>query len=379
MYEKLSIAEREQILSLLTAEQRDFLENKVKRGRRTVFENFMREEKITALESVDITLQEDERNVIDWLISDYDDFGPGNLNGRCACNRRLRYMFTVEHQKTHKKIRYGKKHLSIFLNIEVKDINGVINELDKFDYELDELLWKVKNNQYYHEYYERLLDKTVVSKSIKEHIEVNVPLLDTQINRLKKHFDKQMEILKEEQRKMQREAELEKSQEEKRRIEEQLKEKKRIEEMLEAERRAQDEAEFKRQQHENERVERLLQEKREQVAKIIEAVKAQLGYGATFEDIAYSLVLNGQHSAVEISHIMVNNFDVDKRMSEGVMNRPYIYMDVLVALNKQVNNGNLIIDESSDIKDCLFYVNPYHEEDSSNENEEVQQQTLSLF
>ncbi len=86
MYERLSADEREKRLSLLTAEQRNYLENEMKRSRKTVFERLMRDEKITALKSVDITLEDNERNVIDWMITDYDDFGPGNYIGRCACN-----------------------------------------------------------------------------------------------------------------------------------------------------------------------------------------------------------------------------------------------------------------------------------------------------
>ncbi|MFJ7914098.1 MULTISPECIES: hypothetical protein [unclassified Lysinibacillus] len=132
-------------------------------------------------------------------------------------------MFTIEHQITHNKIQYGKDHLSAFLNIEVNEIDAVINELYKIDYELDELLWKTENNEYYYEYYERLPDKTVVSESIIKHIEMNVPFLDRQINRLNKHFEKQIEALEEEQRKIQREVELEKRQETRRQIEELLK------------------------------------------------------------------------------------------------------------------------------------------------------------
>lgn len=379
MYERISADEREQLLAVLTTEHCDFLENELKRGRRTVFENVMRDEKITAIKSVDTMLQEDEMNVVDWLLSDYDDFGPGNLDGQCACGRPLRYMFTVEHQITYKKIQYGRDHLSAFLNIEVKDINGVINELDKIDHELDELLWKVKDNQYYHEYYERIPDKTVVSDSIKKHIEVNVPLLDRQINRLNMHFEKQMETLVEEHRRIKQEASLEKRLEEKRRFEALLRENKVIEDKLEAERKSQREAEFKRQQQENERVERLLREKKEKEAELVAAMKAQLSYGATFDEIAYSLVLNGQHSAMAISFSMINDFGFDKRMSVSTMDRPFLYYDVLVALKKQVDMGNLIMDESSDVDDCMFYVNPYREEDSGSKIEEVQQQSFSLF
>lgn len=379
MYKKLSAEEREQQLSALTIEQRNFLEHEMKRSRRTVFENVMREEKITALKSIDITLQEDEMNVLDWLISDYDDFGPGNLDGRCACGRRLRYMFTVEHQVTQKKIKYGKDHLSAFLNIEVSEIDGVINELDKIDYELDELLWKLNNNEHYHEYYNRIPDKTVVSESIKKHFEMNIPFLDRQINRLNKYFEKQMEALEEEQRKIQREVDLEERKKERRRIEELLQEKKKIEATLEAGRKAQREIEIKRQQQENERIEKLSLEKKLIEDKLIESVKAQLGYNATFDEVAYSFVLNGQHSAVAISHIMANDFGFNKYFSVGTMHRPFIYFDVLLALKKQVDKGNLIMDESSNIVDCIFYVNPSREEDRSNESEELQQQTFSLF
>lgn len=378
MYERLSIKDREQLLSLVTTEQREFFENELKRGRRTIFENAMRDEKISAIKSVDTALEENEKNVVDWMITDFIDFGLGNLGGQCACGRKLRYQFTVEHQKTGKMIQYGKDHLSTFLNIDVKDIDGVINELDKFDHELDELLWKINENEYGYEHYEKIPDKTVVSKSILKHIEVNVPLLDRQIQRLKRYYEKQLEAILEEKLKIQRELEFEKRLEEKGRIEKLLREKKQIEDKLEAERKAQREVELKRIQQEKDFKEKQLLEKKQQNAARIEATKELVGYGASFEEIAYSLVLNGVHSAVEISNIMVNNFNVDKRMSIGTLGRPYIYFDVLVALRKQVEIGNLIMDESSNIEDCIFFINPKQEERENKLGQEIQQE-FSLF
>ncbi|MEK4425185.1 hypothetical protein [Solibacillus sp. FSL K6-1523] len=109
MYERLSTDEREQLFSVLTPKQCDFLEHELKRGRKTVFENFMRDEKITAIKLADeIQLEEDEMNVVDWQISEYVDFGPGNRHGRCVCKQRLRCMFTVENQITGKKFNTGK-------------------------------------------------------------------------------------------------------------------------------------------------------------------------------------------------------------------------------------------------------------------------------
>lgn len=56
-------------------------------------------------------------------------------------------------QHLGKTIQYGKDHLSMFLNKDVRDIDGVMNELDKFDDELDELLWKINENEYGYENY----------------------------------------------------------------------------------------------------------------------------------------------------------------------------------------------------------------------------------
>lgn len=54
---------------------------------------------------------------------------------------------------------------------------------------------------------------------------------------------------------------------------------------------------------------------------------------------------------------MVNNFNVNKEISAGTLDRPYIYFDVVVALRKQVGKGNLLMDESSNIEDCIFFIN----------------------
>ncbi|MEK5149039.1 hypothetical protein MKX53_18830 [Psychrobacillus sp. FSL K6-4615] len=374
MYDRLSIEKREELLLLLTAEQRDFLMKELKRGRRTIFENVMRDEKISAIKSIDTELEEDELLVIDWMIIDFADYGLGNLAGQCACGRKLRYQFTVEHQQTGKIIQYGKDHLSVFLNIDVKDINGVINELDRFDHELDELLWKVKHGEYGYEVYEKIQDKTVVSPKIVKHIEVNVPLLDRQMNLLKKYLEKQLEALLEEQREIQIKLELEEQQQRNEKIEKLIQEKKKIEDMLEDERKARSELEKKRKQQEKEKV---LLEKMEQDARLKATIEL-VRQGAKIDEIAYSLVMNGVNSAVEISWIIVKNFDVDKRISIGDFGRPYIYFDILIALSKQVNNGYLLKDEASDGEDCIFYVNPEPVQGNSKDSEEIQQE-FSLF
>lgn len=342
MYKSLSQKEREGLLSLASKEQRDFLLNKVKRGRRTSFGNIMLNEKINAIKSVDLKLNEDEKDVVDWNIIDFIDYGKGNRFGKCACGISLRFMFTVQHIKTGKTIPYGKDHLSEFLNIDVKDVRGLIKELNGFDYELDELLQKIESNDYGYEIYDKVSEKFDVSKDIKQHIEANIPLLERQINRLYGYTKK----LSDDEWKTERKVLLE--------------------------------TEQQRQLLQKEQQEFALRERKERDKEILEASKAQLRFSATFAEIAYSLMLNGVNSALEISHIMINHFGADKRISVGSMKRPYIYIDVLVALSNEVENGNLFLDEESDMNDCIFMINPDKESYSQSKNE-MEQQILSLF
>lgn len=377
-YPNYSLEERETLMkSQVNSEQRQFLENELKRGKRTIFDNIMRSEKVTAIKSTDdIPLELEELDVVDWMITDFMDFGEGRRDGQCACGLSLRYQFTVEHQKTGKKIQYGKYHLSTFLNLDVRDINGVIKELDRFDYELDELLWKIENVEYGYEEFEKIPDKTVVSKGITKHIEMNVPLLDRQVGRLRKHYREQMQNILNEKLKMQFEASSESSQMENEPLELHYEDKKKIEEQIKSL--------LKNEQQpikmkENDFHKRKYHEKKEKQAKGIEATKELISYGANFDEIAFSLVSNGINSAVEISWIMINEFGMDKRISISEMDRPYIYFDVLVALMKKVDSGLLYMDESSDIDDCIFYKNPNPVEVNENiKNHDIQQE-LSLF
>ena len=181
--EPLSLEERERILSIVTAEQRDFLENKLKRGRATILRNLMLSEKVHAIKATDdIELGDDEKDVVDWEIVDYFDYG--SRLGKCACGNSLRYAFTVEHTKTKKRITYSKFHLAEFLNLKVSDIDEIMNELWKFDNELDELLIKIENKDYGYEILDLLSGKIDIPREIKEHIEYQIPLLERQIRRL---------------------------------------------------------------------------------------------------------------------------------------------------------------------------------------------------
>lgn len=338
LYPKLTVEERYSVLDGLIEEQRAFLLEEVKRSRKTIYARVMQNEKITAIRAVDVMLMDDEKNVVDWEIVDYIDFGKYSREGRCACGLSLRHQFTVKHQGTGRYINFGIGHLSEFLNIDENEIKGFINELNVIDYELDELLFKIQCDEYGYEFYELLFDKSVVSAEIQRHIDMKVPLLDRQVRILEKLYNEHIKVLFEEK---QKEIERQRLGEINDNIEE-----------LEKKRKLYEEKFMER---------RLVLEERERVQALeraiqVKKVKDKLPVWSSLSDIVYHLVLNGVHSAVEISWILVKEFGKDGRMSLGTIDRPYIYYDVLLALSKHVEIGNLIRDELSDMYDCFFYV-----------------------
>ncbi|SOC25382.1 hypothetical protein SAMN05880501_11887 [Ureibacillus xyleni] len=327
MIEPLSQKERNELLKLVSDEQKEFLLNQLKRSRETIFGNFMLSEKVHAIQSADeIELLDDEQDVVDWMIVEYVDHGLGNRHGKCACGRSLRYEFTVQHTKTKKTIIYGKDHLAEFLNLNVRDIDGVIYELNTIDFELDELLIKIKEADYG---YELLNGLSQYPKDIQNHVEHHIPLLNRQMKRLFKMIE---EI--------------------------------KIVEQLEAYKKANTQI-MKRFEKEKK-----VKQSREQ--EIMEIVHARLPTNASLGEIAFRFVQNGLSSATEISHHIRNHFHVEKRMSTGVMERPYIYIDVVSSLMEYVKQDYLLFDEeSSGLEDCLFFINPHAQLENCTEIQET--------
>nr|WP_106782912.1 hypothetical protein [Lysinibacillus timonensis] len=339
--EPLSQEERSQLLETVTEQQRDFLNHKVKRGRETIFANFMLSEKVHAIMSADdIELQENELDVVDWKIVHYDDHGLGNRHGKCACGRSLRYEFTVQHLKTKKTITYGKDHLAQFLNLNVSDIDAVMNNLRVVDFELDELLCKIKHDDYGYELVDELEGKIEIPKDIQEHVNAEIPLLNRQIRRLEKQIQQfETEEASKRHQALTTERNEKQAAEQKARneqIETYLKAKKLIQQRFEIE----------------------LKEKQTKQQQVMDAVNQQLPPNAHLGEMAFAFIQNGITSATEISHLIRDYYNVDKKVSTSANQRPYIYMEVLHSLMAYTDQGYLTFDEeASSIEDCIFYMN----------------------
>ncbi|MBU8915113.1 DUF3895 domain-containing protein [Bacillus sp. FJAT-29953] len=180
----LTTDERESLLSLLTEQKRKFLQENVKRGKKTVFANQMAIDKgIILPESASIV--EIEMLLDEWILEDYIDNGSVNPETPCECGRPLRYQYIVKHKSTNQVRRFGINHFEEHTGIPDKLVSAIIKGFATIDYEMDELLSKIKENWTLEEVISYIPSEIALPTDISDHIDNNVPLLDRQIKRLK--------------------------------------------------------------------------------------------------------------------------------------------------------------------------------------------------
>lgn len=177
-----SSQERDEVLNSLTEEQRTFLLETLKRGKKTIFSNEIAKGKGTYTGSD----QELNQEILEWEFIDLLDSGEGNRFYKCECGMSLRYQYIVKNLQTGEIKKFGKNHFEFHTNIPVSIVRDIIKGFEKIDYELDEILYKVENGW----------DSSIVNKALKseielpidiqKHLELSLPLLDKQINKIEK-------------------------------------------------------------------------------------------------------------------------------------------------------------------------------------------------
>lgn len=340
----LTNGERESLFPYATKEQLDFIMNNIKQRFRSKFFNKMAEKKVTLVRSQDITLEDIEIDAKYWVLENYIDYGKGNYLGRCACNRKLRRVFTVKHEVTGKRINYGEDHFMQFLGIDKKILYDIIKDFSIINFELDELLIKIKEKQYGYDILERDFHGMELPEDIQAHINANVPLLDRQIDRLSRKL-----------RELQRETK--------------KKEAEALTKMLE---------------EENKRIIEQMEREKRKLESIVERVRQNLPPKPAKEMIAYQLILNGISSTVEVCHILIDYFNQDGTLSAGIHKRPRILPSILQYLLSQAEKGKLILVEKLGVEDCIFKPNDFSiqfelEELDDEDYKDQGEEQLSLF
>ncbi|WP_062107479.1 DUF3895 domain-containing protein [Bacillus niameyensis] len=179
----LNTNERESLLSLLTEQQKSFLQDHVKRGKKTVFANQMAKDKGLVLPE-GATSEEIEMLLDEWILVDYIDNGFINPETPCECGKPLRYQYIVRHKTMNEVRRFGSTHFEEHTGLPAQIVNQIKKGFTQIDYEMDELLQKFADGWVFSD---NILPKNfTVPDDIKEHLDLELPLLDRQITRLKK-------------------------------------------------------------------------------------------------------------------------------------------------------------------------------------------------
>ncbi|KAA8473027.1 DUF3895 domain-containing protein [Bacillus paranthracis] len=181
----LSQTERDSILSTLSSEQKDYLNEFLKRGKRTAFASVLAQQK------GDNSLEDADHISIKWTLLDFIDAGTISDELKCECGRSLRYQYIVKNLDTGKVLKFGKSHFQEHTNIPADIVKEVINGMLQIDYELDEILIKLKNN------WSLELNEGItlpadldIPLDIQIHLDLQLPLLEKQIHRLLSCTDK---------------------------------------------------------------------------------------------------------------------------------------------------------------------------------------------
>lgn len=169
--------ERDDLMNSLSIPQRVFLKNELKRSKKTAFANILAKNKGHNTSS-DADLL---RQIKSWELIEYIDAGKVNIDLKCECGRPLRYQYVVKNNITNETRRLGINHLVEHTKIPPQIAKEIVRGFSEIDYELDEILYKLKTKWKMSLILPPGLE---VPENIQCHLDLDLPLLDKQINHL---------------------------------------------------------------------------------------------------------------------------------------------------------------------------------------------------
>ncbi|MDA2638514.1 DUF3895 domain-containing protein [Bacillus cereus group sp. BfR-BA-01489] len=178
---------RSNIFASLTEKQKDFLQQHVKRGKKTTFANVMALDKGIVLPN-HATDAEIQTILDEWVLIEYIDNGERNVNTPCECGRPLRYQYIVQHQTTKEIRRFGITHFAEHTGLPAYIVKQIKDGFAAIDYERDELLVKLQNHWCLEDELSHFPNGFILPTDLKQQLDAEIPLLDTQFKRLRKEI-----------------------------------------------------------------------------------------------------------------------------------------------------------------------------------------------
>lgn len=196
-YNALEDMEREDIFNKMTEVQRAYIENELKRGKKTLFANEILNLNLKVNNSENIPLEDNEYEVADWELVRFIDYGRGQALGRCYCKRPVVVECIIRNRETGRELVMGRNHLAMFYGVGLQVFNQYFKKYMSIDFERDEVLVKFRDNAFGSllRIHRQLADSTIAEKitlpsSLQRHIEVGLPLLSQQEKQLVTLFEK---------------------------------------------------------------------------------------------------------------------------------------------------------------------------------------------
>ena len=180
--ELLSKKHLEETMSVLTEEQKDYLENRLKIRRKSEWLQIL-----ATYKGVDITddmnVDEIEDKIDDWILIDCMDGGYKRKPYKCDCGQPLRFQYIIQNKKAGEVRKLGENCFEKYLSLPASVIKDVKSGMYNIDLERDEILTKLRQKVFFplSNYLHLKIPPHII-----EQYELGLPLLDRQIHLVEK-------------------------------------------------------------------------------------------------------------------------------------------------------------------------------------------------
>ena len=146
--ELLSKKHLEETMNLLTEEQKDYLENRLKIRRKSEWLQIL-----ATYKGVDITedmnVDEIEDKIDDWILIDCLDGGFKQRPYKCDCGQPLRFQYIIQNKKEGEVRKLGENCFEKYLSLPASVIKDVKSGMYNIDLERDEILTKLHQKVFF--------------------------------------------------------------------------------------------------------------------------------------------------------------------------------------------------------------------------------------
>lgn len=168
--------------------QKNVLDNMIKEGYKTKWLHVFAIKKGLITEECNNNELTTEDLRVEWDFVDYIDYYEINPSVRCTfCNHALRHAYIIRNILTNECYVLGINHFEQFTGLSAYDVKNIVKEFKRINIEKKEILSKVIEKKDMN-IKEKLNKEFVIPNDMINQLEVNLPLLERQLQRLRRDY-----------------------------------------------------------------------------------------------------------------------------------------------------------------------------------------------